>query len=34
MREAAQNNSANGGPNTALEGTSHGVLNVSLEGAR
>ena len=34
MREAAQNNLANGGPNAALEGTYHGMLNVALEGAR
>ena len=34
MREIAQKNSANGGPNAGLEGTSHGGLNVALECAR
>ena len=34
MCEATQNNLANGGPNAALEGAYHGILNVALEGGR
>ena len=33
MRKSAQSNSANGGPDAALEGTLHGGVNVALEGA-
>ena len=33
MRKRAHNNSSNGGPYAALEGTLHGRLNVALEGA-
>ena len=32
IRKSAENNSANGGPNAALECTFHGELNVALEG--
>ena len=33
MRKSAQNNSSDGGPDAAIEGTLHGGLNVALEGA-
>ena len=33
MRKSAKNNSSNGGPDTALEDTLHGEVNVTLEGA-
>ena len=33
MRQSAQNNSSNGGPDAALEGTLHVVVNDTLEGA-
>ena len=33
MRRSAQNNSSNGGPDAAIEGTLHGRVNVALEGA-
>ena len=33
MRKSPQNNSPNGGPDAALEGTLYGRVNVSLEGA-
>ena len=33
MHKSAQNNSSNDGPDTALEGTLHGGVNVTLEGA-
>ena len=33
MRKSAHNNSSNGEPDAALEGTLHGGLHVALEGA-
>ena len=33
MLKGAQNDSSNDGPDTALEGTLHGELNVAFEGA-
>ena len=33
MCKSAQNNSLNGGPDAALEGTLHGGMNFALEGA-
>ena len=33
MRKSSQNNSSNGEPDDALEGTLDGGLNVALEGA-
>ena len=33
MCKSAKNNSSNGGPDTALEGTLHGGVNVILKGA-
>ena len=33
MHKSAQNNSSNGGPDAALEGTLHSEVNVGLEGA-
>ena len=32
MRKNAQNNSSNGGPDAALEGTLHSEVNGALEG--
>ena len=33
MIKIAQSHSSNGGPDAALEGTLHGGINVTLEGA-
>ena len=32
MHKSGQNNSSNGGPDAALEGTLYGRVNVSIEG--